>query len=98
MLANIAADAVNEDVCSVADLDLAMRKGVNYPRGPLEWADAIGINTLVIALDHLAAAYGSDRYRVSPLLRRKGLTQSRFTGQVSSAVQVERDTYQTIRG
>ncbi len=90
MLANIAADAVNEDVCSVDDLDLAMRKGVNYPRGPLEWADAIGINTLVIALDHLAAAYGSDRYRVSPLLRRKALTNSSFTRHISGPLTAQR--------
>lgn len=79
MLANFAADAVSQGVCSVADVDLAMRKGVNYPRGPLEWADAIGCNTILQALDHLAAAYGEDRYRACPLLRRKALTGSRFT-------------------
>ena len=42
MLANEAADAVNQGVCSAAAVDIAMQKGVNYPRGPLAWADAVG--------------------------------------------------------
>ena len=48
-----------------------MQKGVNYPRGPLAWADAVGIGQIVAVLANLAAGYGEDRYRVSPLLRRK---------------------------
>lgn len=66
MLANEAADTVNQGVCSPADLDLAMEKGVNYPCGPLVWADAIGIPRIYRVLAHLAAGYGEDRYRVSP--------------------------------
>ncbi|RQR56246.1 3-hydroxyacyl-CoA dehydrogenase [Burkholderia sp. Bp9126] len=66
MLANEAADTVNQGVCSPADLDLAMEKGVNYPCGPLAWADAIGIARVHRVLSHLAASYGEDRYRVSP--------------------------------
>ena len=42
MLANEAADALLQGVASAADIDLAMRAGVNYPQGPLAWADAIG--------------------------------------------------------
>ena len=53
-------------VCSPADLDLAMEKGVNYPCGPLAWADAIGIGRVHRVLSSLAASYGEDRYRVSP--------------------------------
>jgi len=66
MLANEAADAVNQGVCSPADLDLAMEKGVNYPCGPLAWADAIGVGRVYRVLSNLAASYGEDRYRVSP--------------------------------
>uniref|UniRef100_A0A071M4I6 3-hydroxybutyryl-CoA dehydrogenase n=1 Tax=Burkholderia cenocepacia TaxID=95486 RepID=A0A071M4I6_9BURK len=66
MLANEAADTVNQGVCSPADLDLAMEKGVNYPCGPLAWADAIGIGRVFRVLSNLAASYGEDRYRVSP--------------------------------
>jgi 3-hydroxybutyryl-CoA dehydrogenase len=79
MLANEAADAVHQGVCSAADCDLAMRKGVNYPRGPLDWAETIGLVEVVRVLDHLAEAYGEDRYRVSPLLRRKVLTGDCFS-------------------
>ena len=71
MLANEAADAVNQGVCSAIAVDIAMQKGVNYPRGPLSWADAVGIQHIVTVLANLAATYGEDRYRVSPLLRRK---------------------------
>ncbi|MGH8518815.1 MAG: 3-hydroxyacyl-CoA dehydrogenase, partial [Panacagrimonas sp.] len=42
MLVNEAADAVQQGIASAADIDLAMQKGVNYPRGPLAWGDAIG--------------------------------------------------------
>ncbi len=78
MLANEAADAVNQGVCSAAAADIAMQKGVNYPRGPLAWAEAIGIEHVLSVLQHLAAGYGEDRYRVSPLLRRKQATGARF--------------------
>lgn len=71
MLANEAADAVNQGVCSARAVDIAMQKGVNYPRGPLAWADTVGLRQVVAVLSNLAATYGEDRYRVSPLLRRK---------------------------
>lgn len=71
MLANEAADAVNQGVCSARAVDTAMQKGVNYPRGPLAWLDAIGMQQVVTVLSNLATTYGEDRYRVSPLLRRK---------------------------
>lgn len=78
MLANEAADAVNQGVCSAPDLNVAMCKGVNYPRGPLEWTDALGIQNVLQVLDNLAAEYGEDRYRASPLLRRKALAGKSF--------------------
>jgi 3-hydroxybutyryl-CoA dehydrogenase len=71
MLANEAADAVNQGVCSARAVDIAMQKGVNYPRGPLAWADSVGLQQIGTVLANLAASYGEDRYRVSPLLRRK---------------------------
>jgi 3-hydroxybutyryl-CoA dehydrogenase len=80
MLANEAADAVNQGVCSAEAVDIAMQKGVNYPRGPLAWADSVGIAHVVSVLSNLAATYGEERYRVSPLLRRKLANGSRFHG------------------
>jgi len=69
MLANEAADAVNQGVCSAADVDAAMRLGVNYPRGPLAWAEQIGVDTVRDVLLNLASSYGEDRYRVSPRIQ-----------------------------
>jgi 3-hydroxybutyryl-CoA dehydrogenase len=71
MLANEAADAVNQGVCTVEAADTAMRLGVNYPRGPLAWADAIGLPRVRMVLAHLGQAYGEDRYRISPLIHHR---------------------------
>lgn len=70
MLANEGADAVLQGVGSATDIDLAMQAGVNYPRGPLAWADTIGVANVLRVLDNLQAAYGEARYRPSLLLRR----------------------------
>ncbi|WP_255542733.1 3-hydroxyacyl-CoA dehydrogenase family protein [Azospirillum sp. INR13] len=48
-----------------------MTKGVNYPLGPLAWADRIGLPHMLSVLDALARTYGEDRYRASALLRRR---------------------------
>ncbi len=69
MLANEAADAVNQGVCDAKGADAAMRMGVNYPCGPLAWADAIGLSKIGEVLANLGQAYGEDRYRVSPLIQ-----------------------------
>jgi 3-hydroxybutyryl-CoA dehydrogenase len=78
MLANEAADAVNQGVCSAAAADSAMCLGVNYPRGPLAWADAIGLPAVREVLANLDAAYGEDRYRISPLLHQKVFAARKF--------------------
>ncbi|SDI01478.1 3-hydroxybutyryl-CoA dehydrogenase [Pseudomonas flavescens] len=71
MLANEAADALLHGVANAHDIDLAMCAGVNYPRGPLAWADAIGLEQVLNTLDNLQAVYGESRYRPSLLLRRR---------------------------
>jgi 3-hydroxybutyryl-CoA dehydrogenase len=76
MLANEAADTVYQGVCSADAVDTAMQGGVNYPRGPMAWAEDIGIDRLVAVLDNMCGVYGEDRYRVSPLLRRKMFSNS----------------------
>lgn len=78
MLANEAADAVNQGVCDAAGADAAMRLGVNYPRGPLAWADAVGVAAIRTVLAHLAAFYGEDRYRISPLIQQAVHSGSRL--------------------
>ena len=74
MLANEAADAVTQGIAAARDVDLAMRNGVNYPRGPLAWADAIGLAHVDAVLRNLAAHYGDARYRRSPLIMRRRAT------------------------
>lgn len=69
MLMNEAADAVFWQVASPADIDTAMQKGVNYPKGLLAWADSWGIEELINIMDSLRHRYGEERYKVSPLLR-----------------------------
>jgi 3-hydroxybutyryl-CoA dehydrogenase len=70
MLINEAADALFLGIAIKEDIDLAMKKGVNYPKGLLAWADEIGLENVLNKLEELQAEYGEDRYRPSPLLRR----------------------------
>ena len=69
-LVNEAAFAVTEGVGRPEDVDVAMRTGYNYPRGPLEWADEIEIDHVLSTLDALYEELKEERYRAAPLLRR----------------------------
>jgi 3-hydroxybutyryl-CoA dehydrogenase len=70
MLINEAVDAVFLRVASPRDIDLAMTKGVNYPKGLLAWGEERGFDWVFDTLTQLQEEYGEDRYRSSPLLRR----------------------------
>ncbi|MBL1232356.1 MAG: 3-hydroxybutyryl-CoA dehydrogenase [Flavobacteriales bacterium] len=70
MLINEAIDALFLNIASKEDIDLAMTKGVNYPKGLLKWADEIGLKNVLQQLETLFNEYGEDRYRPSVLLRR----------------------------
>ncbi|MDF1674499.1 MAG: 3-hydroxyacyl-CoA dehydrogenase NAD-binding domain-containing protein [Vicingaceae bacterium] len=70
MLINEAVDALFLNIASKEDIDLAMTKGVNYPKGLLKWADEIGLKNVLQQLETLFNEYGEDRYRPSVLLRR----------------------------
>ncbi len=69
MLINEAAFAVMENVASPQDIDTAMKLGVNYPKGLLEWSDTIGADIIVAILDALYEEYHEARYRCCVLLR-----------------------------
>ena len=73
MLVNAAVDAVSLRVASPRDIETAMMKGVNYPKGLLAWGDEIGPPVILSRLTALQAEYGEERYRASPLLRRRVL-------------------------
>jgi 3-hydroxybutyryl-CoA dehydrogenase len=70
LLINSAADALHYGVASKEDLDLAMTKGVNYPKGLLEWGDQLGLENVLSRLDSLYDDYREDRYRACVILRR----------------------------
>jgi 3-hydroxybutyryl-CoA dehydrogenase len=78
MLVNEAVDAVQLRIASPGDIELAMTKGVNYPKGLLAWGDELGAGTVLATLDALQAEYGEDRYRPSPLLRRTARSGGRL--------------------
>ncbi len=69
MLINEAIDTLYLNVASKEDIDLAMTKGVNYPKGLLRWADELGLGTVLEELESLMSTYEEDRYRPSVLLK-----------------------------
>ncbi len=78
MLINEAADTLYYNIASIEDIDLAMTKGVNYPKGLFAWADEIGITRCVHAIDLLYDRYHEARYRCSPLLRKMAQSNHNF--------------------
>jgi 3-hydroxybutyryl-CoA dehydrogenase len=78
MLINEAADAVYLGIASASDVDTAMLKGVNYPKGLLMWAEEWGLQKVVTIIDSLRDTYGETRYRCSPLLRKLASEGGKF--------------------
>jgi 3-hydroxybutyryl-CoA dehydrogenase len=78
MLVNEAADAVAYGICTADAIDDAMRYGVNYPRGPMAWAESVGLDYFARVLANLREHYGGERYRTSVLIQRRGWTRSGF--------------------
>lgn len=70
MLINEAVEALHLNIASAEDLELAMTKGVNYPKGLLQWCDELGAEEVLDTLDQLYNDYHEDRYRASVLLRK----------------------------
>jgi 3-hydroxybutyryl-CoA dehydrogenase len=80
MLINEAAEALYLHIATREDIDLAMTKGVNYPKGLLKWADEIGVGECVKRMDALYHEYLEDRYRCSPILRKLARDDQSFWG------------------
>lgn len=70
MLINEAVEAKRLGIATDEDLELAMQKGVNYPKGLLQWGKEIGYDLVSEVLENLYDEYQEDRYRQSPLLRK----------------------------
>ena len=69
-LVNEAAFALGEGVGSAEDLDLGLELGLNHPRGPVAWGEAIGLEHVLATIDGLWDERREERYRAAPLLRR----------------------------
>jgi 3-hydroxybutyryl-CoA dehydrogenase len=69
-IVNEATFALSEGLASAEDIDNAMRLGANYPFGPLGWADEVGLDRVLLAMEYLVQATHEERYRPAPLLRR----------------------------
>lgn len=78
MLINEAAEALHLQIASANDIETAMIKGVNYPKGLLHWADELGVNVVYDHLHSLYEWYEEDRYRSSILLKMKALNKQTF--------------------
>lgn len=78
MLINEAADTLMMGIATKEDIDLAVRLGVNYPKGLLEWANEIGLGNVVATINKLYEKYHEDRYRVSPILKEKAAQHKLF--------------------
>lgn len=70
MLINEAADTVLMNIASEHDVDLAMKHGVNYPKGLFEWLHEISPQQVINVIEELYSEYKEDRYRTSPYLNR----------------------------
>jgi 3-hydroxybutyryl-CoA dehydrogenase len=77
-IVNEAVFALSDGVATADDIDRAMRLGANYPFGPLHWADVLGLDRVLLAMEYLVQATHEERYRPAPLLRR--MAQAGRTG------------------
>lgn len=81
MLINEACFTLQEGTASIDDINTAMKRGTNYPRGPFEWADATGISHVYETLASVYDDTHDERYKVCPLLKTKYLRQETFMTQ-----------------
>jgi 3-hydroxybutyryl-CoA dehydrogenase len=78
MIINEAAFAITEGTATVEDIDIAMKKGTNYPLGPIEWAGKVGLDDVYAVLKGLYHQLGEERYRPASLIRK--LVQAGWVG------------------
>ena len=78
MIINEACYTLQEGTATMEDIDTAMRLGTNYPFGPFEWADRIGIGHVYETLDAIYNDTHDERYKICPLLKTKYLHKETF--------------------
>jgi len=75
MIVNIAADIAQQRIAQPDDIDFAVRAALGYPAGPLAIGDGIGAANVLLILERMQAFYGDPRYRPSPWLKRRAMTE-----------------------
>lgn len=78
MIINEACFVLKEGTAGIPDVDRAMKLGTNYPHGPFEWADKIGIHNVFDVLEALHADMNEEKYKMAPLLRQRYLRDQSF--------------------
>jgi 3-hydroxybutyryl-CoA dehydrogenase len=78
MIINEACYTVQEGTATMQDVDLGMKLGTNYPRGPFAWANAIGVERVYAVLEAMWDDTHDERYKVCPLLKRQALRGQPF--------------------
>ena len=78
MIINEACYTVQEGTATMADIDAGMKLGTNYPFGPFEWADQIGIKNVYEVIHALYEDTRDERYKICPLLKKKYLSEAKF--------------------
>ncbi len=78
MIINEACYTLQEGTASIEDIDLGMKLGTNYPHGPFEWADKIGIEHVFELLEAVYMDTKDERYKICPLLKTKYLREEAF--------------------
>jgi len=71
MIINEAYLVLQEGTSNKEDIDIAMKLGTNYPFGPVEWSEKIGVDLIYNILKSMSDEFGDDRYRITPLLKEK---------------------------
>jgi 3-hydroxybutyryl-CoA dehydrogenase len=78
MIINEACYTLQEGTASIEDIDMAMKLGTNYPFGPFEWCDKIGITSVFETLAAMYEDTKDERYKICPLLKTKYLKSETF--------------------
>jgi len=76
MIINEAYLVLQEGTSNKEDIDTAMKLGTNYPYGPIDWSEKIGVELIYNILKSMFDEYGDDRYRITPLLKERYLEQN----------------------
>lgn len=78
MIINEACFVLGEGTAGIEGVDRAMKLGTNYPKGPFEWADAMGVHNVYEVVAAMKADTGEEKYKVAPTLKKYFLKEKAF--------------------